>query len=310
MGRNSGLTDQFFLDDNKSIFLPRGYGKISNFYYDWKDCTFTGNIQGPGTGNMTRIDQQRQGDAAGETQLWITISALSTASGSPTYKRFVDYLGYAMIKEILVQYQTYVIQRIPGSLMHARDQMLFRELRDRAMVGQNVAGDLSIGQRNTYATVSGNILKIDLPLHWSPELYNRMDRMLLFIGLPHPVEYYITLTDVAAVCQYDTGTVTWSVTDMKLRTKWFFFTEKERQQLTSKLQSSGISYKVLYTIVFICYFMYVLVELVQRKIAFHSIAHRARRDAITNDVTFIAIHPIYTIAFVTLSGFATVVAGG
>lgn len=243
MGRNTGITDPFYIDNGASPFIPRGYSKVANYYCDWKDTAYTGNLQQPGSDTATKIEIVRQGDALGATQLWVTISALSTASGSPSYKRFIDYIGYGIIRELLIQYQSYQIQKIYGNVMHARDQMLFRHYRDRNMIAFNVKGEQTPGMRNSNAAASQTLV-IDLPVHWSNELYNRQDRYLLFIGLPHPVEIYVTLPAVAAVCQYDAGTVSWTVTDMKIRGKWYYFTERERQKLTAMLSSPGISYKV------------------------------------------------------------------
>lgn len=202
---NTGAADTalFAIGFHNSFWVRRPWAILS----DKVRSRFRGiDTQNIGYGRSYSFKYPKNGVLLEDTYLELTLSAL-TPVGTGTYARFCDYLGYAIVKEIQLNYTQ-------NNLMILRPQHLFmKHLRDYNLnnfeiFDAMVAGNLTASERNTLAAAP-QVVKIPLKFFWDQLPCHTP----VITALAQELEFKLDVNELANVIQTDytqgaTGTIT------------------------------------------------------------------------------------------------------
>lgn len=184
-------------------------------------------VQNLGFGLTWNFKYPKNGVLLEDTYLEISISSL-VGAGAGTYARFCDYLGYALCKQLSLNYTQ-------NNLMILRPSHMFiKHLRDYGIINfeifdDMVKGNLTAAQRNTLAA-SPQVVKIPLKFFWDLLPCHTP----VITALAQELEFTLDINDLGNIIQTDyTNGATATITQIRPVYDVINFTGSDRDESTA-----------------------------------------------------------------------------
>lgn len=233
-----------FHSTDVSGWLPHEPSAITNHFVDQQDTS--ANPTSANLGNQTRIEQVRHSHKTWTQHIEVLLGQLAS-TGAPTVMRYVDWIGYAIIRRIEVSFDNNRLMDLEALDFVAWIKLTYNQ-EDRDAIAFLVKGDQTPAERTTLSQGAGTIT-LKIPLFWLP--WNDPRHVFENAALARKLIYTIdweTLGNVvelsgAALSTVSTSTTT-DLTDIKLVTDWVEVTDGEKNGLIEKVNNEGISHKM------------------------------------------------------------------
>lgn len=146
-------------NQNVSPFFPAPPVAISDYLRDTKDLQFQSGFQ---LGDTLTLDLSKQATSLGVCRLLIQWPAVPVNPLDTGFVRLMDYVGYAVIREVRVKYFGNTIYRYGNPYLFTRNQKWYG-IERKASVDENVQGNKTQAQRSFFLQ-NGGVTLTDLLL--------------------------------------------------------------------------------------------------------------------------------------------------
>jgi len=219
-------------DPQASPYIYDGFGKLPVSDYNWVDF----DPDNSSTDLRTKIYLTLEHHKYGNIRLKWTQAAL-TVGGGPSFQRFVDFFPYEAIEKIEVRYGSKKIQEIPRAKFYIN---LYTKKDEKALEKEMelAAGGKSTSERTALALDEQEV-EIEIPVYWgvAPKYYLPVH----LLETPPTIEIF--WRNVSEYIQTDgTGPYTSERSNIQIRAKSFFETDKIKSLEQQMCQGEGIQY--------------------------------------------------------------------
>ena len=222
------------LQGERSPFLGRKPFQAQNFIFGWGDISAE---PAGGYGSTAVFNIVQDCDYIGKIEVVVDHGALSSTGAGSLYPRYVDWLGFAEIDEIVIRWNANRLQSIKGE-----DLFVLHALRYRTDDSQEEL--LGGGLQALPATRKANAARS------SYKTYTPIDLATFFGGAPHDFLPYnievfrdklrleMKMKPLKSVAESDGSDLTGSVNSIKLRIQKVHVTDVEQAQILGYLKST------------------------------------------------------------------------
>lgn len=220
------------LAGKRSLFLGTKPLKTQNFVFGWNDIDST--IEG-GYGSTTTFYLEQDCDYLGKVEAVYDYGAVASTGSGSNYPRYVDWLGFASMENVIVRWSSNRIQEFSGD-----DLMITHALTRRSDDDQSelVGGGLESLPATRAANAALSSYKVYVPLDclvWG----NKPGSFL-----PYNIEVFrdririeIKTRPRTSIIETDGSDITGSINSIKLRIQKVHVTDTEQDQIISAIKA-------------------------------------------------------------------------